>query len=71
MLESKKNGNIVATIIDLVHNMRLTAVAEGVEEEEQLILLKAYKCDFIQGYYTGRPMPSEQAMELVKPMHEC
>jgi len=34
-------------------------VAEGVETDEQLLLLEQYGCDMAQGYYLGHPSPQE------------
>jgi EAL domain-containing protein (putative c-di-GMP-specific phosphodiesterase class I) len=49
----------VSTIINLAHSMKLNVVAEGVETEEQSRLLRLLNCDEIQGYWFGRPVPSE------------
>ena len=48
---------IVRSIIDIAHNFDLRTVAEGVEDQATLDLLKGLGCDVIQGYFTGRPMP--------------
>ncbi|MFG1299730.1 EAL domain-containing protein [Xanthobacter sp. V3C-3] len=50
---------IVRTIIDLGHILHLTVLAEGVEEESQIALLRAEGCDEAQGFYYSRPMPAE------------
>lgn len=49
---------IVATIINMGHNLKLSITAEGVETEEQLKYLQKYNCDEIQGYYYSKPIPS-------------
>jgi diguanylate cyclase (GGDEF)-like protein len=48
---------IVRSTIELGHNMGLTVIAEGVENEEGLALLRAYHCDMAQGFWFSRPMP--------------
>lgn len=48
---------IISTIINLVHKMKLIAIAEGVETQEQFNFLVENNCDLIQGYYIARPMP--------------
>jgi EAL domain-containing protein (putative c-di-GMP-specific phosphodiesterase class I) len=48
---------LVSNIIALAHSLGLTVVAEGVEEEEQAKLLRLLRCDELQGYHLGRPMP--------------
>jgi EAL domain-containing protein (putative c-di-GMP-specific phosphodiesterase class I) len=55
-----KDAMIVRSIIDVAHNLDLSVVAEGVENEairQQLALLG---CDEAQGWHIGRPMPAEQ-----------
>lgn len=50
---------IVATIINMGHNLKLSVIAEGVETEEQLKYLHKINCDEIQGYYYSKPIPAE------------
>jgi diguanylate cyclase (GGDEF)-like protein/PAS domain S-box-containing protein len=49
--------SLVTNIIGLAHSLGLQVVAEGVEEEEQAKLLRLLRCDELQGYHLGRPMP--------------
>ena len=49
---------IVRAIISLGHSLELEVIAEGVESEEQLAILRAEGCDEVQGYFLGKPMPS-------------
>lgn len=46
--------------IDMARRMALTTVAEGVETEAQLELVRTLGCDRIQGYLIARPMPTEE-----------
>jgi EAL domain-containing protein (putative c-di-GMP-specific phosphodiesterase class I)/GGDEF domain-containing protein len=48
---------LVTNIIGLAHSLKLKVVAEGVEGEEQEKLLRLLRCDELQGYLLGRPMP--------------
>jgi len=48
---------LVHTIISLAHLLKLKVVAEGVETEEQLTLLKSLGCDEMQGFLHSEPMP--------------
>ena len=48
---------LVTNIIGLAHSLNLKVVAEGVEGEEQEKLLRLMRCDELQGYLLGRPMP--------------
>ncbi|BEH11049.1 MULTISPECIES: EAL domain-containing protein [Geobacter] len=47
---------IVEAIIAMAHSLGLRVLAEGVEREEELELLRERGCDEVQGYYFGRPM---------------
>jgi diguanylate cyclase (GGDEF)-like protein len=47
---------IVRSTIELAHNMRLTVVAEGVEDEPTLERLRTLGCDMAQGYLVSRPV---------------
>lgn len=59
-LSSEKNErHMVASIISIAHNMGVSVVAEGVEEQSQLQALRQLNCETIQGYYYSRPL-SEQ-----------
>jgi diguanylate cyclase (GGDEF)-like protein len=51
--------NIVAMIVSLAHTLGLRVVAEGVEDNEQVRLLRELGCDQIQGFYVSRPVPPE------------
>jgi EAL domain-containing protein (putative c-di-GMP-specific phosphodiesterase class I) len=51
---------IVKSIIALAENLGLRCVAEGIENDETLKLLAAWKCAYGQGYHLGRPMPADQ-----------
>ncbi len=61
---------IIDTIIIMAHRLNLRVVAEGVETEEQLDFLHRQRCDSVQGFYLGRPMPLEKLFEwLQAPSH--
>ncbi len=52
-----KEASIACAIIKLGHSLNQKVVAEGVENETQLMFLSERKCDFIQGYYFSPPLP--------------
>lgn len=54
------NALIVRSVVELGHNLGLTTVAEGVEDEATYDSLSAMGCDVAQGYYVCRPMPAGQ-----------
>ena len=55
---SSSDAAICAATIALAHELSLKVVAEGVETEEQRDFLVKHSCDFLQGYYFGRPAPA-------------
>lgn len=56
---------ITATVIDLAHSMKLSAVAEGVEVRHQADHLRELGCDLAQGYHFGVPQPPEAIDKLL------
>ena len=50
---------IVRSTIELGHNMGLTVVAEGVETNEALEMLRRLGCDMAQGYHMSKPLPHD------------
>ncbi|MEG6584883.1 sensor domain-containing protein [Dendrosporobacter sp. 1207_IL3150] len=58
---------IISTIVDMAHQMKMTVVAEGVETEEQLEYLAKIHCNFAQGYLFSRPVPKNEALQLLSP----
>ena len=63
--ENDSDAMIVNSTIDLAHNLGMTVVAEGIEEEETLELLDAFHCDFAQGFYISRPQPAEDLQQFL------
>ena len=56
MIRDEDDAMIVRSTIDLAHNLGLTTVAEGVEDEQTLEQLRALDCDMAQGYLISRPL---------------
>jgi EAL domain-containing protein (putative c-di-GMP-specific phosphodiesterase class I) len=75
MLSDLDDNVLVRSVVDLGHNLGLTVVAEGVEDQATLEALADVGCDVAQGYHTGRPMTVEalgvwrSARELPMPMN--
>ncbi len=57
--------HIVRATIALAHSLSLETVAEGVDSQEQLAFLRALNCDYIQGYFYGRPLASSETSLLL------
>ena len=51
---------LTLSIIAMAHALNMEVVAEGVETEAQLDLLREHHCDSVQGYYFSRPLPPEE-----------
>jgi diguanylate cyclase (GGDEF)-like protein len=58
---NNQNAAIVQAIVTLAHQLGMNVVAEGVETLEQKEYLKAIGCEFAQGYYFAKPLPSDLA----------
>jgi diguanylate cyclase (GGDEF)-like protein len=58
--------NIVAMIVSLAHTLGLKVIAEGVEESEQMHLLRELGCDQIQGFLISRPLPANEIDSLLR-----
>jgi EAL domain-containing protein (putative c-di-GMP-specific phosphodiesterase class I) len=57
---------IIMAIITLAQNLTLKVIAEGVETEEQLRLLRMLRCEEIQGYLFSKPLPADAFRQLLR-----
>ena len=55
-----RDVRMIELIIDIADYLHVPVVAEGVETEEQYMVLKAMGCDYVQGYYFSKPVPHEE-----------
>lgn len=62
---STKDRNIAASIVGIGHYMGLEVVAEGVENRDQVGILKELRCSQMQGYYFSEPLPEDQMTVLL------
>ncbi|RYZ75427.1 MAG: EAL domain-containing protein [Proteobacteria bacterium] len=65
MSANSETDPIVSTILDLARSLEVTVVAEGVESEEQLHLLRGMGCHFAQGFFFARPLTAPHVEELL------
>ncbi|MFM0172508.1 putative bifunctional diguanylate cyclase/phosphodiesterase [Paraburkholderia sediminicola] len=57
---------IVSAIIALAHSLEMDVVAEGVETESQLDMLKSMMCDEMQGFLLGKPLSADDFGNLLR-----
>jgi diguanylate cyclase (GGDEF)-like protein len=63
---NQKDSCIAESIIQLAHSLDIRVVAEGVEQEEQLALLRSQHCDIVQGYIYSRPLHPAALMDVIR-----
>ena len=66
LLTDTKTASIVKYLIELAHTNEMEAIIEGVENKEQIDLLKKLKIDTVQGFYYSKPLPFNEYSELLK-----
>lgn len=66
MKDSRENKNILNTIVNLAKNLDLKLIAEGVETNEQVILLQELGCFEIQGYYYSPAIPEKDFEKILR-----
>ena len=65
MIDNEEDMIITETIISMAHTLGLETVAEGVETQEHVDILKKIGCDQLQGYHYSRPIPVDQFTKLL------
>ena len=63
--ENEDDKEITRAIIAMGQSLNLATLAEGVENDEQLEILREYGCDYIQGFYYSKPLPASQMTEYL------
>jgi diguanylate cyclase (GGDEF)-like protein/PAS domain S-box-containing protein len=67
---SSVDRHMAAAIINIAHNLGLKVVAEGVEYEEQLAILRKYDCEMLQGFLYSKPLKAERFERLLRENHQ-
>ncbi|MEH2289093.1 GGDEF/EAL domain-containing response regulator [Nostoc sp.] len=65
MQENKENMGLVPAMIGIANLMGMSAIAEGVETQEQLAQLRSLNCNFAQGYLFSKPIEQQLALKLL------
>ncbi len=61
-----EDSAITAAIISMAKSLRLKVIAEGVENEAQMSILRSHQCDEIQGYYFSRPLTVDNVADTLR-----
>jgi predicted signal transduction protein with EAL and GGDEF domain len=59
-----RNAALIRAMVGLASDLKMETTAEGVETQEELLLVRTLGCSLVQGYYFGKPMPAEEARAL-------
>lgn len=65
-VQNPEDDAIVRAVIGLGSSMGMKVIAEGVEHYDQLLNLKQYGCDQVQGYHFSRPMPALEVPRFLR-----
>ena len=65
MGDENQTGCIATAIASLANDLGLKVVAEGVETQHQLDLLRALDVEYVQGYFIAKPLPAHQAEQAI------
>jgi diguanylate cyclase (GGDEF)-like protein/PAS domain S-box-containing protein len=66
MTDSERDRRVVAVICSLGHELGMETIAEGIETERQLEMLRGMRCDLVQGFHLGRPTTPEAIAKLLE-----
>jgi EAL domain-containing protein (putative c-di-GMP-specific phosphodiesterase class I) len=64
--KSNEDRAIIHTILTLGQQLGMEVVAEGVETETQVVMLRQQGCDYGQGYFFAKPLPAAEALALLQ-----
>ncbi|MCG8547056.1 MAG: EAL domain-containing response regulator [Alphaproteobacteria bacterium] len=67
MDHAKESAVIAKTVVDMGHNLGLAVCAEGVENEPSLEMLRAFGCDYAQGYFFSKPVEAADIPQFFSP----
>jgi len=59
-----RDEHLIEVVSELARKRGIAVLAEGIETEEQLVWLRNKRCDLVQGFHTGRPVPADEFEQL-------
>ena len=68
--KESKNNRIIELMIDIARYLEVPVVAEGVETQDQVDLLRSMGCHVVQGYYFSKPVSAEEFEGFIKELLE-
>jgi EAL domain-containing protein (putative c-di-GMP-specific phosphodiesterase class I) len=69
-IDSKEQDRqLASTVVAMANNFNLDVVAEGIETDAQLELVKAIGCDYAQGFLISKPVDKNSFAKLLQPAH--
>ena len=66
ILLTKKGQIVIENTVNMLKQLGMLVVAEGVEKREQVDFLKSVNCDVVQGYYFSKPIPAEDFRKMLR-----
>ena len=64
--ENQRSRAVVESVINMAQALQLKVIAEGVETNEQLAMLRSLGCNEVQGFLISKPLPPEEAVEFLR-----
>ncbi|MEP0566400.1 MAG: EAL domain-containing protein, partial [Paracoccaceae bacterium] len=66
IVREENSRALVSSIVGIGKSLGIDVVAEGVESEDHANLVRAMGCDYLQGYYFGKPMPASDLLDKLR-----
>jgi polar amino acid transport system substrate-binding protein len=66
ILEKEEDQRIVKAMVELGHNLGMKVVVEGIESKAMADMIRSFGCDYMQGYYFSKPLPSYEFQEMIR-----
>lgn len=63
--QSQRSESILTSVVHMAKWLNIPVVAEGVERKEQALFLQDIGCEYVQGFYFAKPMPTEEYEKLL------